>query len=93
MSYIPADVLSKEAHKLYEEIYTIKDTLKTKDRIKIPVMKMPSQDPDIRSHNLDEVAIGYTAEEAIIEANFIFGFRIPVNPKIEIISRSCRLWN
>ena len=68
MSYIPADQLSKEAHKLYEEIYSIKDTLKTKDRIKIPVMEMPSQDPKIRSHNLDEVAIGYTAEEAIVEA-------------------------
>lgn len=68
MSYIPADTLSKEAHKLYEEIYPIKDTLKTKDRIKIPVMEMPSQDPEIRSHNLEEVAIGYTAEEAIVEA-------------------------
>ena len=68
MSYIPADQLSKEAHKLYEEIYPIKDTLKTKDRIKIPVMEMPSQDPDIRRGNLDEVAIGYTAEEAMVEA-------------------------
>ncbi len=68
MSYIPADLLSKEAHKLYEEIYPIKGTLKTKDRIKIPVMEMPSQDPEIRSHNLDEVAIGYTTEEAIVEA-------------------------
>ena len=68
MSYIPADQLSKEAHKLYEEIYPIKDTLKTKDRIKIPVMEMPSQDPNIRRGNLDEVAIGYTAEEAMVEA-------------------------
>jgi len=68
MSYIPADKLSKEAHKLYEEIYPIKDTLKTKDRIKIPVMEMPSQDPNIRRSNLEEVAIGYTAEEAIVEA-------------------------
>ena len=68
MSYIPADLLSKEAHKLYEEIYPIKGTIKTKDRIKIPVMEMPSQDPKIRSHNLDEVAIGYTTEEAIVEA-------------------------
>jgi len=68
MSYIPADQLSKEAHKLYEEIYPFKDTLKTKDRIKIPVMEMPSQDPDIRRGNLDEVAIGYTAEEAMVEA-------------------------
>ncbi|MCK5458299.1 MAG: NADPH-dependent glutamate synthase [Thermoplasmatales archaeon] len=31
-------------------------------------MEMPSQDPNIRRGNLDEVAIGYTAEEAMVEA-------------------------
>lgn len=68
MSYIPADLLNKEAHKLYKEIFPVRDTLTTKDRIKIPVMEMPSQDPNIRRGNLGEVAIGYTAEEAIVEA-------------------------
>lgn len=68
MSYIPADLLSEEAHKLYEEIFPVRGTLTTKDRIKIPVMEMPSQDPNIRRGNLGEVAIGYTAEEAIVEA-------------------------
>jgi glutamate synthase (NADPH/NADH) small chain len=29
---------------------------------------MPAQDPEIRSHNLDEVALGYTMEQARIEA-------------------------
>ena len=30
---------------------------------------MPSQEPDIRNKNFDEVALGYTAEQAIDEAN------------------------
>ena len=29
---------------------------------------MPSQAPDVRSHNFEEVALGYTAETAIDEA-------------------------
>ena len=29
---------------------------------------MPSQDPKVRAHNFDEVALGYTAETAIDEA-------------------------
>jgi len=68
MSYRTVDSISKEAHKIYEELYPKNDSLKTKDRIKIPMMEMPSQDPNIRKKNLDEVAIGYTAEEAIVEA-------------------------
>lgn len=68
MSYRSADTISKEAHKIYEELYPINDTLKTKDRIRIPMVEMPSQDPNIRKGNLDEVAIGYTAEEAIVES-------------------------
>ena len=31
--------------------------------------KMPSQEPDVRNKNFDEVALGYTAEMAIDEAN------------------------
>ena len=30
---------------------------------------MPSQDPNVRNKNFDEVALGYTAEQAIDEAN------------------------
>ena len=29
---------------------------------------MPSQDPNVRNKNFDEVALGYTAEQAIDEA-------------------------
>ena len=30
--------------------------------------EMPSQAPEIRAHNFDEVALGYTAEIAVEEA-------------------------
>lgn len=30
--------------------------------------KMPRQDPEVRRHNFDEVALGYTMEQAIVEA-------------------------
>ena len=30
---------------------------------------MPTQEPEVRAHNFKEVAIGYTAELAVEEAN------------------------
>ena len=43
-------------------------TLSPKDRVAIPVQDMPSQDPDVRRHNMSEVALGYTAEQAQLES-------------------------
>ena len=43
-------------------------TLSPKDRIAIPAQEMPSQDPDVRRHNMNEVALGYTAEQAQLES-------------------------
>jgi len=43
-------------------------TLSPRDRMAIPAQEMPSQDPAVRSHNMDEVAIGYSAEQAQLEA-------------------------
>ncbi len=34
----------------------------------IPPQEMPTQDPTVRSHNMEEVAIGYSAEQAQLEA-------------------------
>ncbi len=42
--------------------------LKPKDRLAIPAQDMPAQDPLIRRHNMDEVALGYSAEQARLEA-------------------------
>jgi len=58
--------LEQEAIKIYNEIKD-KD-LKPKDRMAIPQMDMPSQDPIIRGKNQQEVALGYTKEQAMVEA-------------------------
>jgi glutamate synthase (NADPH/NADH) small chain len=40
-----------------------------KKKIKIPRQSMREQDPQVRSKNFDEVPLGYTEEEAILEAS------------------------
>ena len=42
--------------------------LKTKDRLAIPPQEMPEQDAAARRRNVNEVALGYTEEQARIEA-------------------------
>ena len=68
MSYQSPDILSANAKKiLNDHIHNI-ENLKPKDRLKIPAQEMPAQDPIERAKNLEEVAIGYTIEEARVEA-------------------------
>ena len=43
-------------------------TLKPKERMAIPSQEMPSQDPIERAKNMEEVALGYTQEQAQLEA-------------------------
>ncbi len=40
-----------------------------KERMAIPVQEMPAQDPLVRAKNMQEVALGYTAEQAQLESN------------------------
>ena len=68
MSHLTPEQLSEEAKKLIADYLVNIDSLKTKDRMKIPAQEMPTQDPEVRSHNLEEVAVGYTLEQARIEA-------------------------
>jgi len=42
--------------------------LTNKDRMALPVQDMPCQDPAVRAHNMSEVAVGYTEEQARVEA-------------------------
>ena len=42
--------------------------LKPKDRMAIPAQEMPQQDPDERSANFAEVALGYSPQQAQVEA-------------------------
>ncbi len=68
MSYQSPDILSVNAKKILNDYIHNVDDLKAKERLKIPPQEMPAQDPIIRGHNLEEVAIGYTMEEARVEA-------------------------
>jgi glutamate synthase (NADPH/NADH) small chain len=43
-------------------------SLTAKERLAIPPQEMPSQDPNKRVHNMDEVAIGYTEAQVKVEA-------------------------
>jgi len=68
MSHRPAAELEAEAKELLKEYLPKKDELKAKARIAIPSQVMRAQEPMDRIKNLDEVAIGYTEEQARVEA-------------------------
>jgi glutamate synthase (NADPH/NADH) small chain len=57
------DRQAKEVLKTYENV-----TLTAKDRGKIPMQEMPTQDPSVRVTNMQEVALGYTASQVQAEA-------------------------
>lgn len=68
MTYISPETLQKEAETLLQELIPKKDLMKAKERTRLPSQEMPTQDPNVRIKNLDEVALGYTPEQARIEA-------------------------
>jgi glutamate synthase (NADPH/NADH) small chain len=61
---------SEERKRLLQDLLTRKSSggFKTKDRLAIPAQEMPEQDPTARRRNVSEVALGYTEEQARIEA-------------------------
>lgn len=66
MSHITKDTLAKEASALWA---TLKDKkLSPKDRMAIPAQEMATGDPKVRAREMDEVALGYTDEQAKLEA-------------------------
>lgn len=67
MSYIAPEKLAADAKEELARVEAIPE-LKPKDRMQIPVQEMPAQDPDVRRSNMQEVALGYTAEQAKLEA-------------------------
>ena len=68
MTYRTKEELESTAKDLLAEYLPLKDELKAKGRIAIPGQEMPSQSPEVRIKNLDEVALGYTQEQARVEA-------------------------
>ena len=64
--YISAEELSAQAKDFWN---ALKDKeIKMKDRTGIPVQDMPVLEPQERARSMEEVAIGYTDEQARIEA-------------------------
>jgi glutamate synthase (NADPH/NADH) small chain len=63
-------VTQQERKKLVQELLAKKNTggLKTKDRLAIPPQEIPEQDATARRGNVSEVALGYTQEQAQLEA-------------------------
>ena len=47
---------------------TLEKPLKAKQRMAIPAQEMPAQDPAVRRHNMNEVALGYSEPQARLEA-------------------------
>ncbi|MFA5087530.1 MAG: NADPH-dependent glutamate synthase [Candidatus Omnitrophota bacterium] len=68
MSHHPINDLACGAKKILGEIMNKGAALKPKDRLAIPPQEMPSQHPDERKKNMNEVALGYTPEQARLEA-------------------------
>ena len=68
MTHNTPEELARQAKILFDELFPKRDTLKPKDKLQIPQQEMPSQDPIVRGKNLEEVAIGYTEEQARVEA-------------------------
>jgi glutamate synthase (NADPH/NADH) small chain len=58
--------LKKAADELFKEIEG--KELKGKDRLKLPPQDMPTQDPEQRTHNMNEVALGYFEHQVRVEA-------------------------
>lgn len=66
MSHKTPEQLTAEARALWAQ--TKDKTLSAKDRMAIPVQEMPCRDPHVRARQMDEVALGYSEEQARLEA-------------------------
>lgn len=69
--YISKEILASMADKEYEKLQQKLSVavLTPKDRSAIPQQEMPTAEPMVRARKMDEVALGYTKEQAIVEAN------------------------
>jgi glutamate synthase (NADPH/NADH) small chain len=63
-------VTPEERRKLMQELLAKRNSggLKAKDRLAIPPQEIPEQDATARRRNVSEVALGYTEEQARLEA-------------------------
>ncbi len=64
--YISLEELASKADLLVATIN--QESLTPKERRAIPLQEMPTQDPQVRRSNMEEVALGYTENQAKLEA-------------------------
>ena len=64
----PPEDLTAAARKELERVRARTEPLKPRDRLALPAQSMPSHDASIRITNLCEVALGYSPEQAMVEA-------------------------
>ena len=62
-----AEIGKAEYAKIQEKVASA--PLGNKDRMAIPQQEMPSGEPLVRARQMTEVALGYTKEQAVVEAN------------------------
>lgn len=67
-SHATREELTEQARRALAEFSARPQPLKAKDRLQIPPQEMPSQDPVERRNNVREVALGYSPEQAKLEA-------------------------
>lgn len=58
-----------KAERAQEWRETLRKSIKTKERVSIPRVKMPEVDPVVRSRSYDEVNLGLTSELAVNESH------------------------
>jgi len=68
MSHTTLESLADAARRDLDAIVKRTVPLTPRDRLAIPTQEMPTQDPGVRRHNVQEVALGYTAEQARLES-------------------------
>lgn len=67
MSFVTKEALESAALATWENLKN--RDLSPKDRTAVAQQPMPVQAPDVRKHNMQEVAIGYSEAQARVEAN------------------------
>ncbi len=68
MKHPTPQALQENAQAVLAELEARTEPLKPKDRLQIPPQEMPSQEPRARCGNVNEVALGYSPEQARLEA-------------------------
>ena len=68
MSFHSSESLQEAARAEWARIQALPQPLKPRDRLAIPMQEMPAQEPLARARNMQEVAMGYFAEQARAEA-------------------------